>query len=31
VSCRRHLGWVFDSGKGDHFFGLVLMQLLYSQ
>lgn len=30
ASCHRHLGWVFSSEKGGCFFGLVLMQLLYS-
>ena len=29
ASCYGHLGWVFNSEKGNRFFGLILRQLLY--
>jgi hypothetical protein len=27
--CHSHLGWLFENGKGDAFYGLILKKLIF--
>jgi hypothetical protein len=27
--CHAHVGWVYDNGKGDSFYGLILNRLVF--